>query len=292
MTKCMPNPLVRILSSMAKRYNAVLEIIRHPYERSVSSGRPRPFLLSNFCISARVRERNQWDRLICSDSRAKKVIVAIARFATRSAVVHQPYLECWTFLPSLPVPQRTKNIYLEGGFQAFQFAQDLEERLRTEFVLRSLASGKNLETLEQIRATENPVSLHIRRGDYAVSRVLPIGYYMQAIHTVLQRVSNPSFFVFSDDIAFARENLPKGERMVFVGHNDEANPHEDLRLMSACSHHIIANSTFSWWGAWLNPASTKVVCVPMVWQPDQEEVPCPDIAPTNWIRIATNNSSA
>jgi len=278
----------------AKKYNAVLEIIRHPYERSISFGHARPFLLSNFCISARVRERNSWDRLICSVSTRKKLVVAPARFASRSGVFRQPHFERWTFVPVLPVPPMTKNIYIEGDFQSYKFAQDVEHCIRTEFALRYPASGKNLETLEQIRAVKNPVSLHIRRGDYTIwragQRVLPLGYYEHAMHTILQRISNPIFFVFSDDIAFARENLPNDERMVFVDHNDEAHPHEDLRLMSACRHHIIANSTFSWWGAWLNIDPTKLVCAPLVWQQDEPEVPYPDVVPPAWLQIATDNA--
>jgi hypothetical protein len=105
------------------------------------------------------------------------------------------------------------------------------------------------------------------------------------MQTMQERISNPTFFVFSDDIAFARALLPKGERMEFVDHNDESNPDEDLRLMSSCRHHIIANSTFSWWGAWLNPCPAKVVCAPEIWQDDDPTIPYPDLLPSAWLRI-------
>jgi hypothetical protein len=137
---------------------------------------------------------------------------------------------------------------------------------------------------------ETPISLHVRAGDYKTfrggQRMLPLAYYRQAMETIRERVRKPFFLVFSDDIAYARENLPRGEEMVFVDHNDESNGHEDLRLMSACRHHIIANSTFSWWGAWLNPDPEKLVLAPKVWQNDDLVVPYPDVTPPDWLRIS------
>ena len=108
------------------------------------------------------------------------------------------------------------------------------------------------------------------------------------MQTILERLRNPTFFVFSDDIAFVRENMPKRENIVFVDHNDEVNCHEDLRLMSACAHNVIANSTFSWWGAWLNPNPTKLVCAPSSWNNINPDVPYPDLIPPGWLRIAVS----
>jgi hypothetical protein len=274
----------------AKKYKAVLELLPERDDRLASFGHPRPFLLSNFCISARVRERNSWDCLLCSRaSRLKISAAASARLVSQSGIFWQHTLQRWTFFSELPVLPTTRNFYLYGDFQVYQFAQDMEERIRKEIVLRQPASGKNLETLEQIRTANYAVSLHIRRGDYTIwrdgQRVLPLAYYERAIRTIYQGVDKPIFFVFSDDIAFARENLPKSERMIFVDNNSEANPHEDLRLMCACRHHIIANSTFSWWGAWLNPDPSKLVCAPLIWQQDEFEAPYPDIIPPGWLKV-------
>lgn len=277
-----------------KKYEASLEIIREPDERASSFGHPRPFLLSNFSIATPFREITPWDRLMCSVAPAKKPVATLARFVSSTAVYRQPSSEDRTFLPALPIPYSTKNVYIEGNFQAYQYAQDVEQRIRTEFRLRDPAAGKNLDILERIRAAETPVSMHVRHGDYALwsggPRVLSFGYYAQAIQTVLQRTRKPTFFVFSDDICFAREMLPKGEHMVFVDHNDEATPHEDLRLMSACRHHIIANSTFSWWGAWLNPDPMKLVCAPMGWGLANPGERHPDMIPPSWLHIASDGS--
>jgi hypothetical protein len=235
---------------------------------------------------------------MCSISPIKRPVAAPARFASRTAVYRHPCLEDRTFLAALPIPQSTKAVYIEGNFQAYQYAQDVEQAVRAEFRLRQPPAGRNLETLEEIRAVENSVSIHVRRGDYAVwgggPRVLSLDYYAQAMRTLLGKLPNLTFFVFSDDIPFTRENLPQlieGEHMVFVDHNDETNPHEDLRLMSACRHNIIANSTLSWWGAWLNPNPEKLVCAPMGWGLANPDEQLPDILPPTWLRIATDISS-
>jgi hypothetical protein len=200
---------------------------------------------------------------------------------------HDPYLSIFEDIqPSLSLPAGTRRLYLNGLFQAYQYAQNVEQQLRRELVLREPPSGRNLETLNRIRDSECPVSLHLRRGDYKLYNegrsLLPVAYYRDAIQAIGERVANPTYFVFSDEMAFARESLPEFESMVFVDHNTEESAHEDLRLMSACRHHIIANSTFSWWGAWLNPNPEKVVVVPDPWYLRR---PHTDLIPPRWRRI-------
>jgi Glycosyl transferase family 11 len=276
----------------AKKYSATLEIIREPDDLASSFGHPRPFLLSNFCITESVRELDLRDRLMCSVALLKKPIAAPARFASRTVVYRQPVYEDGTFLPDLPIPGSTRNVYLEGNFQAYKFAEDVDQRVRAEFRFRNPPVDRNLDTLNQIQTAENPVSLHVRRGDYKFNKggqeLLPIEYYARAMQVIREKVTNPAFFVFSDDIPYAREALPHAERMVFVDHNDETNGHEDLRLMSSCRHNIIANSTLSWWGAWLNPAPTRLVCAPKVWR--NPKISYADLIPPGWFRIANDGS--
>jgi hypothetical protein len=271
----------------AKKYAAALEIVREPDAFANSFGHPRPFLLSNFCITTPVRDLTAWDRLMYSVAVVKKPIAASARFASRTIVYRQHFREDGTFLPALPIARSTKNVYLGGNFQAYQFALNVDADVRTEFRFRNPATDKNLDLLKQIRGVDNSVSLHIRRGDYLLNcggrDLMPISYYAHAMNALLQRVSNPTVFIFSDDIAYARENLPRWGGMVFVDHNDEANGHEDLRLMSACRHNIIANSTLSWWGAWLNPNPTKLVYAPTIWR--DPGVPYGDLIPPGWLRV-------
>jgi hypothetical protein len=276
----------------AQHYNAVLEIAREPDERAVSFGRPRAFMLSKFCITTPFRELTAWDHLICSTAPSKRPVAGSARWLSRTEVYRQPVSEDRTFFAALPLRKATQNVYIEGNFQAHQFSSIVESRLRAEFRFQEPATGRNLELLQRIEGAGTAVSLHVRRGDYALwsggPRVLPITYYQRAIDLIRLRVEDPQFFVFSDDMPYARDQLPKAENMVFVDHNDEHNPQEDLRLMAACRHHIVANSTLSWWGAWLNPDPNKLVCTPVRWGLVDPAERMPDLIPNTWMQVATD----
>lgn len=277
----------------AQHYAAELEIIQEPQELAVSYGHPRLFLLTKFSITAPVRQRSRWDRLLCSTAAHKRPLAELARRITGS-LAYKPHFETdWTFLPTLPVSATTRAIYVDGYFQSYKYADAIEDQLRRELTLRDAPACKNVEALDQIQSCELPVSLHVRRGDYTSvyggRNALPMSYYKNAILRMRELVRHPVFFVFSDDIDFCREHLPAGEEYVFVDHNDQMEAQEDLRLMSSCRHHIIANSSFSWWGAWLNP-NAKIVLAPDRWL--DPNVPCPDLIPPLWQRIATETMGA
>ena len=271
----------------ARKHGATLEIIRESEERAVSFGHPRPFLLSKFSITTPSRDRNSTDRLLCSTASHKSPLAKSARLLTVTRLYKPHFHTDWLFVPELPVRSSTRNIYVDGYFQAHQFAQGVEQQLRNELTLRNEPAGKNGELLNQIRSCKSPVSLHVRRGDYTKiyggRDALPISYYANAIEAIGSHASHATFFVFSDDIGFCRENLPAGPHYVFVDHNSQTEAHEDLRLMSSCRHHIIANSSFSWWGAWLNPDPNKIVLVPDRWL--DPNVPHTDLLPPSWRRI-------
>ena len=271
----------------ARKHDAKLEIIREDEDRAVSFGQPRPFLLSKFSITTTARDRSGTDRLLCSTASHKAPLAKIARLLTGTRLYKPDFLTDWLFVPELPVTPSTRTIYLDGYFQAHQFAQNVEQQLRKELTLRDEPAGKNLDLLNQIRSCESPVSLHVRRGDYTKiyggRDALPISYYENAIAAIGAHAADPTFFVFSDDIAFCRENLPSGPNYVFVDHNSQTEAHEDLRLMSSCRSHIMANSSFSWWGAWLNPDPDKIVLVPDRWL--DPNVPHTDLLPPSWRRI-------
>jgi hypothetical protein len=271
----------------ADRYHASLQVIRHGRVPAWELQK-RDFLLSNFAISAPVRELTSYDRMMTATARAKRPLAATARALTGTRSYYQPWQIDRTFLADLPVPSSTRSVYLEGFFQAWQFAHHIEPKLRKEFSLREPPTGANLQWLQQIQQCDSAVSVHIRRGDYTVHNngryALPIQYFLNCMSAMRERVANPVWFVFSDDIPWVRENLPTLEPMFFADANDQHLAHEDLRLMSACRHHIIANSTFSWWGAWLNPRPDKIVCAPRVWLDPNTHAP--DIVPLNWLRIS------
>lgn len=165
-----------------------------------------------------------------------------------------------------------KDTYFEGFFQHLHCFCHIESIIRKEFTLKSPLSPANQRLKERILATADSVFLHIRRGDYLqIPHFIKLasGYYNGALRAILARVSNPYIFVFSDDIDFAKSHLLKcldssltsKARWKFMSGN-ENNPVQEMELMRSCKHAIIANSTFSWWAAYLMANPHKVVAMP------------------------------
>lgn len=182
------------------------------------------------------------------------------------------------------------NVYLEGFWQSECYFKDIADIIRGEFTIKIKPDTNNEKTAAFINSV-NAVSLHIRRVDYVSNAAMnqfhgtcfPI-YYQQAVEIIARQVVSPHFFVFSDDISWAKQNLSFKYPMVFISHNDSTKDFEDLRLMTQCNHHIIANSTFSWWGAWLNKKQDKIVIAPKKWFND-ESINTKDLIPEDWIKI-------
>jgi len=179
---------------------------------------------------------------------------------------------------------------LFGYWVSEKYFKDIEGIIRTEFTVKNAPEGRNRELIERMQSG-NSVSLHVRRGDYVrdpnVNRIhgaCGIDYYSAAIALIGERVDSPQYFVFSDDIEWVRENLPVPEPVEFVNHNRGTKSYEDLRLMSNCRHNIIANSSFSWWGAWLNPNPDKVVIAPERWFNDAPH-DTKDVVPESWEKL-------
>lgn len=270
----------------AKRYGADMKMVIDPERNAVSYGYPRPFLLSYFSIAAPVQELSLFDRFMLSVKPSIGFATAPLKQALGIQVFREQFAQRHTFFPELPIKGRVDTLYLAGYWQTYRISEEIADELRVELSFKEPARGKTLEVLQHIRRTRNAVSLHVRRGDYTLAAegkiALPIDYYVRAIATFKERLVDPTFFVFSDDMAFIKENLPRDARAVFVDHNDNSVSHEDLRLMASCDHHIIANSTFSWWGAWLNPRLDKIVIAPKFWRLKADSY-YPDLLPPDWM---------
>jgi Glycosyl transferase family 11 len=181
--------------------------------------------------------------------------------------------------------------YLRGNFQSPLYFVDQETTLRRDLAFVAPMDAANHAVADEIAGTM-AVSLHIRRGDYVtnpranrVHGTVDLDFYARAAELIASRCdSTPTFFVFSDDPAWVAENLKLRFAVRPVVHNHPERGTEDLRLMALCAHHIVANSSFSWWGAWLNPASDKIVVAPRGWFRD----PTKDVGalmPPEWIRL-------
>ena len=182
------------------------------------------------------------------------------------------------------------NVLLYGYWQSEKYFADISDILRREFVIKYQQDPLSQKLAEFIQSTES-VSLHVRRTDYVQNAVTnemhgtcDQAYYDRCVRYIGDRVSNPHFFIFSDEPQWTKDNLKLGFPTTIVDCNDSSRNYEDLRLMSMCKHNIIANSSFSWWGAWLNPALNKIVLAPQKWFKD-ETINTKDLIPEQWIKI-------
>lgn len=177
----------------------------------------------------------------------------------------------------------------DGYWQSEKYFKKIEDSIRGEFTLKEPLDDRFTNVIRQIENTPS-VSLHIRRGDYvndkktkAVHDVCGLEYYEKAIDIIKAEVNNPTFFIFSDDIDWVAKNLEITSPAFWVS-NLEGKDFEELILMSKCKHNIIANSTFSWWGAWLNKNPNKIVVAPKQWFTNKtsEDI---NILPKTWVQI-------
>lgn len=182
------------------------------------------------------------------------------------------------------------DIYLAGHWQSERYFTDVADLIRREFTVAVPPDGKNLEMLNMIAACE-AVSLHVRRGDYvtdpevlAMHGTCSVGYYEKAVSYIAKRVEHPVFFIFSDEPEWVRKSIKLDHPMHIVEHNGAERGYEDMRLMSLCRHHIIANSSFSWWGAWLNARQDKIVIAPKRWFNDYH-ADTSDLCPDSWVLL-------
>ena len=177
-----------------------------------------------------------------------------------------------------------KEGIFEGYFQAAQYYMDIRPQLLKDFVPRQKPNKINGELLKKIQSV-NSVSIHVRRGDYVQLQTLhglcDLDYYKKAVHLIKEKVKNPHFFLFSDDISWVTENLKIDAPFTIVDNNKGREAAWDMWLMKNCQHNIIANSSFSWWGAWLNENLNKIVVAPKQWFVKRKT----DIVPDDWERI-------
>lgn len=191
--------------------------------------------------------------------------------------------KCFNFNPQI---LNTKTpAYLDGYWQSEKYFKDIENTIRKEFTLKDKFKIKNTKLKEKIQNT-NSVALHIRKTDYVTTKketywTCPMDYYYKATKKIAKQYNNLHIFVFSDDIEWTKNNLQTNFPTTFVDKNKD---YEDLILMSKCKHNIIANSTFSWWGAWLNKNPNKIVVAPQKWfnNPNRNTN---NLIPKSWIKI-------
>lgn len=183
-----------------------------------------------------------------------------------------------------------KNEFFMGTWQSQRYFEGAEGDVRKAFTFNEdLLNEQTRQLADQLKQC-NAVSIHVRRDDYLSTQYAPgfggictVAYYTAAIQYLKQREPDLRFFIFSDDITWCRENLNFANAM-FVDWNKGVDSWQDMYLMCHCKHNIIANSTFSWWGGWLNANQKKIVVAPEKWWNGLKD----DVVPDTWVRLSGN----
>ncbi|MBO4704759.1 MAG: alpha-1,2-fucosyltransferase [Spirochaetaceae bacterium] len=191
---------------------------------------------------------------------------------------------------------KSHDIYFEGNWQTEKYFITIEDEIRNIFTFKKPLSLESEKTAASLGT--NSASIHIRRGDYLKTQTLNVcgkEYYLNAVKMLLEKTNITDLMVFSDDMDWCRNELKLegfGAKVIYVDWNKGADSWQDMALMSKCKNHIIANSTFSWWGAWLDPNIDKIVICPEIWNLRQlnpnidKYYRCEygDILPEKWIK--------
>lgn len=246
--------------------------------------RLRSYQLDRFAIAARPLRRSDIPFFRLRRSR----LGAILPRRCRMEIVREAFPARVPVWPEAPV-EGAGTPYLIGYWQSERYFAAIADTIRREVRVNAAPEGRNARVLDEIAAGD-AVAIHVRRGDYvsnpaatAYHGLCGLEYYEAAIRRLAGSVPRPHCFVFSDDLDWVRTNLDTGHPTTFVGHNTDT-PWEDLRLMAACRHFIVANSSFSWWGAWLGEWPGKQVIAPARWfRADHGGEG--EIVPAEWLRM-------
>jgi hypothetical protein len=217
----------------------------------------------------------------------RKVYTITDRFFCKTRIIKE---ESLSFNAEL-IQQNSDFIYLDGYWQSEKYFESIFEQMRHNLAIKpAFYSESNNNYLSDIQEY-NSVSIHIRRGSYTIEKyqqvhgLTPLEYYNKAIQKIKRDIKSPKFFIFSDDTKWVRENFESLTNSTIIEGTPEKD-YLDIFLMSQCKHNIIANSTFSWWGAWLNSNPHKIVIAPKIWYMMEDlNITTSSLIPNSWIRL-------
>lgn len=235
----------------------------------------RTFQLDLFSIHATIASDSDIEKFNKSKiQKIKNLLLLYLPIQFNNLYIKEPYFHF--FDKALKAP---KNVYIDGYWQSEKYFLPIREQLLKELKPKNKSSEKTAELEVDIKATQS-VSIHVRRGDYISIKsnneyyeTCTPEYYASAITYICEKLDKPVLYLFSDEPSWFEQNVKTKYKTVYITHNIGNHSYEDMYLMSLCKHNIIANSSFSWWGAWLNANANKIV-----------------VAPKNWFKIKSKNS--
>jgi hypothetical protein len=247
----------------------------------------RSFELNLFNTECQPAEKNELSKIIPTERRSKfqKNLWKIFKIK-KYQPIGNTFIQKIAFKFHKELFQKSDYLYYDGYFQNEKYFKHLRNEILSHFTLNIELNNKNKNMLDKIKKT-NSIAIHVRRGDYVTLEcaknfhgTCSLEYYQKAMTYITKKVANPHFFLFSDDIDWVIQNLKINYPFTVINFNQEKNIF-DLELMKHCKHNIIANSSFSWWAAWLNKNPDKIIIAPKQWI-NKNTKKC-DIIPANWI---------
>jgi hypothetical protein len=269
--------------AMALRYNSIFKLSLQKLNTDEFST-ARPFELNIFKTNVAISNAQELNRFSPKSLLSKVFFKWLKNY------------RCYTeksFAFDTALFKQKGNLFLKGYWQTEKYFETYKSIIRNDFIF---TAQKNKRTIQHEKIIEecNAVSVHVRRGDYVSSPiansfhgVTNLDYYEMAMQKIEEFVDKPFYFLFSDDAQWVKEHLIKDKKnIIVIEHNNGMDSWQDMYLMSKCKHNIIANSSFSWWGAWLNKNVNKIVIAPKQWFANKEKnEQTQDLIPLEWIRL-------
>ncbi|MBC7409534.1 MAG: alpha-1,2-fucosyltransferase [Arcicella sp.] len=272
---------------LAKRNSVTLKLDRSFFDTlsNVQEFTQRNFelgIFKNVCTQASSKEIIKLTRLSFINKIKKKLGVYY-----KSNIYSEPYLDFQSEALSIKAP-----VYIKGYFQSYKYFENQEDLIRETFCFPvGSLEDRNKALLSKLQS-ETTISVHIRRGDYVTNSKTQqfhgncsLEYYSKAIALLASKTKKFTLVFFSEDSQWVKEQFGNLQySKLFIDYNTEENSWIDMFLMSSCSHNIIANSSFSWWAAYLNKQNDKIVIAPKKWYANLESN-TNDLIPPQWIRL-------
>lgn len=250
----------------------------------------RTYEIGDYNIQAKVLHRGDIELTGLIGRRALKLMRLRTRWVERRRPyydrheIEEPLENAFRFDPAVANRRFRGTLFVRGFWQSERYFQDIEDILRRDLTPRIELPGVPRDLQRQL-ASKSSVAVHVRHGDNASTStalgVLPHSYYEMAMEAISRELPAPRFFVFSDDIAWAQDFLGTSSKLTYVSSTGRKPSSTDLCLMACCRHHITANSTFSWWGAWLGKKEGQIVYAPRRYYQNIDR-PNPDFYPPGW----------
>lgn len=246
----------------------------------------RIFLLDKFILDFKIASPDEIKKLTKYNKKYSFLWLTNALKTTSNKIYRQEHADNYFhFDPNILIANKNQDVYMDGYWQNEKYFFEIKDILKNELKLKSEYDIKNTPIHQAITSCES-VSLHIRRTDYLTKNIyyqLTLDYYKKAIKQLSQKIIRPHFFIFSDDINWAKQNLKINLPTTYVDHSVNLKDYQEFISMSLCKHNIIANSSFSWWGAWLNNNPQKTVIAPTKWFNNKYNTN--ELCPKEWIKI-------